>query len=87
MKTFFFLIFPIKLSFRFSVPSKPSEVFFPEVDHWSAKMVWKKPRQLNGILIGYRLIYWRSDDEQTRIIIDNLTETTQIYLAHGESNG
>ena len=63
-----------------SVPSKPTEVFFPDVDHWSARMTWQTPRKLNGILIGYKLIYWRSDDEQTRIEIDNLTETSSSYL-------
>ena len=68
----------------FSVPSKPTELFFPDVDHWSAKMIWQKPRRLNGNLLGYRLIYWRSDDEQTRLVIDNLTATTQTYLV--ESN-
>lgn len=67
-----------------SVPSKPSEVFFPEVDHWSAKMIWQKPRQINGILLGYRLIYWQSDDEQTRVVVDNLTATSQTYLVESE---
>ena len=65
----------------FLVPSKPTEVFFPEVDHWSAKMIWQPPVKLNGILTGYKLVYWRSDDEQTRIEINNLTETTNFYLA------
>ncbi|CAF4704322.1 unnamed protein product, partial [Rotaria sp. Silwood2] len=63
-----------------SVPSKPTEVFFPDVDHWSARMTWQPPTKLNGILIGYRLVYWRSDDEQTRIEIDNLTSKTNSYL-------
>ncbi|UJR10058.1 hypothetical protein I4U23_014280 [Adineta vaga] len=64
-----------------NVPSKPTEVFFPDVDHWSARMIWQQPSKLNGILIGYKLIYWRSDDEQTRIEIDNLTNTSNSYLA------
>ena len=64
----------------FLVPSKPTEVFFPDVDHWSARMIWQKPIKLNGILIGYRLVYWRSDDEQTRIEIDDLTSSTNSYL-------
>ncbi|CAF3597098.1 unnamed protein product [Rotaria sp. Silwood1] len=65
-----------------SVPSKPTEVFFPDVDHWSARMTWQQPTKLNGILICYRLIYWRSDDEQTRIEIDNLTSITNSYLVN-----
>lgn len=63
------------------VPSKPTEVFFPDVDHWSALMTWKPPTKLNGILIGYKLEYWRSDDELTRIEIDNLTSSTTSYEA------
>jgi hypothetical protein len=67
----------------FAVPSKPTEVFFPDVDHWSARMVWQKPKKINGILLGYQLIYWRSDDEQTRRVIDNLTELTSSFRAEG----
>jgi len=74
-----FLFFSIKLNFS-SVPSKPTEVFFPDVDHWSARMIWQQPIKLNGILIAYKLVYWRSDDEQTRIEIDNLTNITNSYL-------
>jgi hypothetical protein len=78
-------LFEIIIIFFCSVPSKPTEVFFPDVDHWSAKMTWQQPTKLNGILIGYKLIYWRSDDEQTRIEIDNLTDTTNSYLAESMS--
>jgi hypothetical protein len=67
--------------FSIIVPSKPTEVFFPDVDHWSARMIWQKPIKPNGILTSYRLLYWRSDDEQTRIEIDNLTNSTNSYLA------
>ncbi len=67
------------------VPSKPTEVFFPDVDHWSARMTWQQPTKLNGILSGYKLVYWRSDDEQTRIEIDNLTNITNSYLAESMS--
>jgi hypothetical protein len=66
------------------VPSKPTEVFFPDVDHWSARMIWQRPTRVNGILTGYQLVYWRSDDEQTRIVIDNLTETSDSYLAESK---
>ena len=72
------------LSFLSLVPSKPTEVFFPEVDHWSAKVVWQQPAKLNGILLGYRLVYWRLDDEQTRIVVDNLTQTANFYLAESQ---
>jgi hypothetical protein len=48
-------------------------------------MTWQQPTKLNGILIGYKLVYWRSDDEQTRIEIDNLTDTTNFYLAESMS--
>ncbi|CAF0978834.1 unnamed protein product, partial [Adineta ricciae] len=72
---------PMEFTTDEHVPSKPTEVFFPDVDHWSARMIWQQPLRLNGILIGYRLVYWRSDDEQTRIEIDNLTNTTNSYLA------
>ena len=48
-------------------------------------MNWQPPTKLNGILIGYKLVYWRSDDEQTRIEIDNLTNTTNSYLAESMS--
>jgi hypothetical protein len=43
-------------------------------------MIWQKPMKSNGILIGYTLVYWRSDDQQTRIEIDNLTNITNSYL-------
>ncbi|CAF3794544.1 unnamed protein product [Adineta steineri] len=72
---------PIMFMTDENVPSKPTEVFFPNVDHWSAKMIWQQPTKLNGILIGYKLVYWRSDDEQTRIEINNLTNITNSYLA------
>ena len=75
------LVFISNLDYSILVPSKPTEVFFPEVDHWSAKMTWLHPAKLNGILTGYKLVYWRSDDEQTRIEINNLTATTNFYLA------
>lgn len=77
IKDFFFSFQSISY---FLVPSKPTEVFFPDVDHWSARMVWQQPTKLNGILIGYKLVYWRSDDEQTRIELNNLTNTTNSYL-------
>jgi hypothetical protein len=48
-------------------------------------MNWQQPTKLNGILIGYKLVYWRSDDEQTRIEIDNLTNSTNSYLAESMS--
>lgn len=62
------------------MPSKPLEVFFPEVDHWSARMIWQEPARLNGILIGYRLVYWQSDDEETRVEIDNIPTGVHSYL-------
>ena len=65
--------------FHVLVPSKPTEVFFPDVDHWSARMIWQRPTKINGILIGYRLVYWRLDDEQTQIEIDNLSNETNSY--------
>jgi len=48
-------------------------------------MIWQQPIKLNGILIGYKLVFWRSDDEQTRIEIDNLTNTTNSYLVESMS--
>lgn len=47
-------------------------------------MIWQRPTRVNGILTGYQLVYWRSDDEQTRIVIDNLTETSDSYLAESK---
>ncbi|CAM4809050.1 unnamed protein product [Rotaria magnacalcarata] len=62
-----------------SVPSKPTEVFFSNVGYSSAYMTWQKPTKLNGILIGYKIVYWGLDDEQTQSEIDDLTSATNSY--------
>ncbi|CAF1181603.1 unnamed protein product, partial [Didymodactylos carnosus] len=63
-----------------SVPSKPTNVFFPDVTHWTTRITWDNPLKSNGILLGYRLVYWRTDDEINRIEINNITNDTHFYF-------
>lgn len=65
-----------------SVPDEVSNLQFDEVSDRAVKVLWSPPKQINGILIGYQLMYQIKDRPET-INIQNLTaDTHSIKVSH-----
>lgn len=50
MQTFFFFVLP-------KAPSSPGFIHFSELTTTSVNVSWGEPKQANGIIEGYRLVY------------------------------
>ncbi|KAF2903932.1 hypothetical protein ILUMI_02247 [Ignelater luminosus] len=71
---------PVKTSE--DVPDEVSNLQFDEISDRSVTVLWSPPKQINGILKGYQVVYQVKDKPDT-IRIQNLTAvTTSIKINH-----
>lgn len=64
------------------VPDEVDSLQFEEISDRAVKVVWTRPRHINGILRGYTLAYSVKDKPNT-IKTENLTaETTSRKVTH-----
>lgn len=74
---------PAVLAMTFEdVPGPPASVYFPDVTETSARIAWSPPREPNGNLTGYRVVYGIQSDPQTfPFFVDNLGIYDRSYFA------
>lgn len=64
------------------MPGEVSNLQFDEISDRSVTVLWSPPKQINGILKGYQVVYQVKDKPDT-IRIQNLTaDTTSITINH-----
>ena len=64
---------------RRTVPSRPENVTFAEVNDRSLKLLWTRPRRPNGHLLGYR-VYWSAEGGAVQSSPLSAGDTTSFTL-------
>ncbi|KAK9695167.1 Immunoglobulin I-set domain [Popillia japonica] len=64
------------------VPDEVSSLQFDEVSDRAVKVIWSAPKQTNGILRGYQVIYEAKDQPQTKKIQNLTSNTTSMKVTH-----
>ncbi|KAI4461154.1 titin [Holotrichia oblita] len=64
------------------VPDEVSSLQFDEVSDRAVKVIWSAPKQTNGILRGYQVIYEVKDQPQTKKGQNFTSNTTSMKVTH-----
>lgn len=66
---------PIEVKTLEDVPDEVTSLQFDDISDRAVKVLWQKPKHINGILTGYQ-IKWQIKDKQETIRVRNLTAQT-----------
>ncbi len=63
-----------------SVPGAPCCTYFPDVTSTTVRVVWGPPKQPNGIITGYRVVYReRAQSPEYAIVDDRLGDNRRNF--------
>lgn len=70
----------MKHVFYLLVPGEITNLQFDEVSDRSVKVLWGPPKQINGLLTAYQVVYYIKDKADTRRVQNLTAETTSIEV-------
>ncbi|XP_055601340.1 protein sidekick isoform X2 [Uranotaenia lowii] len=72
--------YPIEVKTKEDVPDEVSTLQFDDVSDREVKVMWTPPKQINGILTGYKLKYQIKDKPDTLKIFNISSDTTSFKV-------
>ena len=77
MQQYVFLLTDLNTLSSSTVPGPPSRVYFPDVTHSTAKVVWAPPEEKNGIITGYKVAYREKAVPPSQAIVDSRLDSSK----------
>jgi protein sidekick len=64
------------------VPDEVGSLQFDDVSDRAVKVIWTEPKQINGVLTGYRLTYMVKDRPETLKAEDLTPDAASVMVTH-----
>ncbi|XP_075926010.1 LOW QUALITY PROTEIN: protein sidekick-2-like [Petromyzon marinus] len=64
-----------------TIPGPPFGLHFPEVHLTSARLSWQPPTEPNGLILGYKMMFWLDSTNQNAASVAEVTPDTRQFYA------